>query len=921
MNLKIPKGVRKVLFVLIWIFIIGLINLNARPDITGPSTMNLCDQGTFTITVTNDSPTQFVCKIVVTNTMPNNGFFYVPGTTIITLHDGSEYYDDPQESGLDLIWDINAIIGSNYQLPPGESITIKFDMGTKCDAVSGTDLVSVAYEDCANPGTPLSDTDSMSIEIRPGAVKISKTPSVVSASVGDNVTWTITVENTGLGTIKNVVVNDLLGSGLTYVSSNPPGNNAGQTTTWDSSNIPSLALIGPGEKVTIDITATVSACENLDNKTDARWGCDDGSICYDTAVNGGTATASVQLVSKNPNLDFNPPNVSFDYCSGSTNVSFPITNNGDGPAHNIKICVDLGGFSVSNLSPGASYSGGCFTIPDLGAGETYNLSFDLSYSNWCSPFSPRTLVWQPEYQDDCGNIFYPPVKISSLSGPASTPYLSVNKTGPSQVQIGSQVSYHIVVDYSGPTSCGSGTTGIVTVTDHVPDGFTVIDPGGGIWTPGGGGTGGTIVWTFDPSVNPHFETDITLQVPLIGQCEVYCYTTFINTVEANVIDCCGCELTGSDFITTAIECEELVDSEKTASPSTVDKCGEVTYTNTYNFTNNSALDGVDLSQLNFEEHAENNQQYVQGSLSVIFDGLDITSCVGVTDNTPGGSLFLDFSGCTGYGSVKNKNLTIVYKLRITDQSQPSPPCDQPYSFYSWSTLDLGITGGNCLPDGRIHETTEVAVEPPSMRISISGIPAIGEKCGTYSVDLIINRLSSVAVPYDVIVRLDIQNYSLISVDGYEGVLPVSGPSDQGTYIEWDYGDNFSSGNQGVIHLKLQKKCTGGANLTATVHYDDNCNNDNTPNFLCSATDTSSPSVLTSGDLIITKTPEIYYASTNSVQWTIYVINKGSGTAYNVWVDDVLGSGLTYSSSSVNPSTGVTTNPNQDHNGNPINGVS
>ncbi len=115
-------------------------------------------------------------------------------------------------------------------------------------------------------------------------------------------------------------------------------------------------------------------------------------------------------------------------------------------------------------------------------------------------------------------------------------------------------------------------------------------------------------------------------------------------------------------------------------------------------------------------------------------------------------------------------------------------------------------------------------------------------------------------------------------------------------------------------------------LQATVYYDDLCNNDDSPdipNDKCSDRDQEAPSFLRSGLIFIQKSPETLLADTNQVTWTINVTNSGSGTAYNVWVDDILGAGLTYSASTVTPEvgTGVSTNPNVDHTSAAINGVS
>ncbi|MBI2841717.1 MAG: DUF11 domain-containing protein [Acidobacteria bacterium] len=888
--------------------------VDASTGISGATQVNKCETNQYTITVTNTAANP-IKNIVVRNTMPAPGFSYVPGSSTISGMCSSTA--DPSIAGVELTWTLNTLCGPGFWLTTGQSVTIAFSMSTTCNSVSGSDNVAVDYTLLGNPFT---DTTAISIQVMPGAITITKTPAVIAAGLGDTVTWTLTIANTGLGNVKNVAVSDVLGSGLTYQSSTPAGNNAGQTTTWSSTEIPGLALMIPGASISIDLTAQVTACTGLDNTADASWGCDGGPTCYDTATMGGTATASVQFIIRTPNVQFTPPPIVFSYCSSSTTASFPVNNIGDGTAHSLRICVDFGSLAVGSVTPPATYSTGCFDLPDIAPGGTYNLEFTLSYSDLCArPLPSGTLLWQPLYLDDCGNIFYPPVQMSTYTAPANTPTLSASKSGPATIYIGASATWTINVTYSGVTACGSGTTGNVAVTDNVPAGFTVTDPGGGVWTPGGGGTGGTITWTFDPAVTPAFSTNITLQAPDTSQCETYCFTTATNSVQASVTDCCGCALSASASSGFAIECSQLVTSSKTAAPVTAAKCSNVTYTNTYTFADDAALDTVTLNLLSFIEHAENVQTYVPGSLTVVFDASDVTACVVVTDTTPGGSLTLDFSGCAAT-SIRNKNLTITYQLTITDSTPPSPPCGAAISFYSWSTLDLGTISGQCLADGQIHETTIVTVEPPAMAVTITGIPVIADRCGSYDVTLTASRTSTVGLPYDAIVRLDTNNYYIISVTGYGGVLPVSGPTDFGTYVEWDYGDGFATGTPATIQMSVQKRCAGGPGLSGAVYFDDSCHNDATADRTCSASTTATPTLLLNGDLLVEKTPEVYYASSNTVQWKIYITNRGNGTAYNVWADDVLGSGLGYASSVVSPGAGVTTTPGQDHTGGAINGV-
>ncbi|MGQ9734128.1 MAG: CARDB domain-containing protein [Candidatus Bipolaricaulia bacterium] len=893
----------------------------ASVTLSGPSQMGQCEQGTFTITFTNNG-TEDACGIVVTNTRPNAGFSYVTGSSVLTLHDGSIYYNDPTEGGLDLVWDIDLIVQNPaYKLPPGESLTVRFDLGTTCTTLSGTDQVRVDYRGCES-GTPQQASDSMSIEILPGAVRISKEPSVIPARVGDQVTWTITVESTGLGSIKNVVVTDELGSGLALVSSSPPGSNIGQTITWDKTHIPALAEMDPGEKVEITLIAQVAACAGLGNKADARFGCD-GETCYDTAVQGGTATASILLLLGQPLLDFTPPTIALPYCdSAGTTVSMPVTNTGDGNARDVRICVAFSPLVVSNVQGGASYDGSCFHLPDLAPGETFVLAFDLTYpGDWCAGAPSGSLFYQSIYLNDCGEEFRPPVAFGSYAtdyGPQGPPAVSASISGPVEVDILTRATYHVAAGASGLSSCDGGSTSDVQATMTVPAGFTVEDPGGGTWTPGGDGTGGTITWTV-PASGPPLDADVILDVPGVA----YCYTTATATLTARATDCCGCELSASDSTTTAIQCRELVNSQKAASPSSAEKCSEFGYTNTYRFAEGVVgFDAITFGDLVFVDYADNAQQYVPGTISITIDGNPVTSFTLTGGTAPGVPLRVEaIDGIWGNTPVWGHSLVISYQMEVTPSSQPSS-CPGSASFYSWSSLDLGPDCdpsqlGECVK----YDALLVEATTPAMSVSIAGLPAMIDECGTYPVTISLTKTRG--TPKNVRLQLANLNYYIVdlaSIACSGDVVPpdCNSPSDFGTYYEWDYGDLFSAvpdGARSVITTELRKRCDRGLDLTATALFEDLCGGS------CSVGSSNTPALMRTASLLVYKTPEVVYATRNQVSWTIYVVNSGAGWAYDVWVDDFLGSGLTYQGSIVTPSSGVTTNPNQDHTGAPINGVS
>ncbi len=942
------------LAIIITVFGLSAPALYGQSTISGPLSINNCDEGIYTITVTNTTPGA-IGSIVITNTLPNGNFSYVPNSAVLcfpspgcatcNLPGGSA---EPTPSGNDLTWDIDTLCSGTLQLAQGEEFTVQFTLSTNCDTISGNNAVRVDYVDIPS-GTPLFDTDSTSIEVMPGAVIITKTPFVQPAGLNDNVTWTLTVQNTGLGTIENVVVTDVLGAGLLYVSDTGSGINSGQTTTWTSAEFPALASMpaypDPGYSVTFDITAQVISCHELENIADVRWGCGGSSVCFDTEVDGGTATASVEFEPTNPFLVLTPPDISLNYCvTASTEVLSLFNDNTEatGPARNTIVKLqglDPAVVSITNIQNGVTFNTGVTppqfeNIPDIAPGDTFDLTFDVGLDDNCNHVSGQ-IIYIPEYRDECDNPFYPtPVLGSYDLGAAGAASLSVAKTnvGSATHYIGETATFEITVDYSGPTSCGSSTTGLVTVTDTIPAGFTIAD----------GGTGntsvpGVITWTFDPAAAPNFSDTIILQLPDRTQCETYCNTTNTNTVTAVATDCCGCVLSGTATADIVIECDQLniLTSDKSAAlaPGSLlpGPCETLRITSVYNFEDIAALDDVDLEELTVTENNNNRLTYA-GLVSADIGGTNLSGCIAAADNTPAGTLAFTFPTC-GYGSVRNRTLTIVYDLLIDTntglptQCQPDPPCGSSYSWEDWTDLDLGpdAPGGQCLSLPGVHETVNLTVTPPAMSVTITpsplGAPGFVENCAAYDIAVTAAQTSDVN-PYDVHLVLENTNYYTIQIlDCNTGDVQPTVCDAGGSYSdtkEWTFNDLFTAnGTTGIIRLRVQKRCSNSPDLAARLYYDDICHDDDVfDNNNCETAATASSLLLLTGDIFIEKTPEVVFTDVNQVEWTIYVTNAGDGTATNVTVEDTLQAAHSYVSSTVAPDPGdVTTTP-----GSPANGV-
>lgn len=509
----------------------------------------------------------------------------VEGKSWACMPDGSELWN----------WRSSTLGSTNGDLAAGERIKVEFNLTTACGTPSGGRIrADVFYLG----GSAYKSSSSMLV--KQGFLKLTKTPTVVEAGVGDVVNWMITVENTGLGPAYNVRVNDTLSSGLNLLSIDSPGG--GMNWTYD--------VIDPGDEKTVNISVNVTSCQNLFNEVNASWGCD-GTPCQEVY-----AKASVKFVPRDPDLEYTVSPMVVPYC-GNITVYVNVSNEGEGGITNLELIFSgiSADYAVSNVSGATYYPGNeTFYIGRVSSGEWNNFTFDfgMAYGGCGVKGAAGTITIYPHHHDDCGNPWYPPVSLESYSMDSATiPSLSISKAADKSVAyLGEDVNYTLNVTYTAG-SCGANTTR--TIVDQYPGNFTLIDSAGGTED----ATNHTITWT-DQLLEDGVAWSRTIRLSAaVDTAACDCgksVTNLLNVSEG--VDCCGCNISGTSSAEVIIECINetiLASSSKSASPTPQENCRNVTYTTTYTFGDNAS--SLNWTDVNFTELGGNGQTFPDGGNS------------------------------------------------------------------------------------------------------------------------------------------------------------------------------------------------------------------------------------------------------------------------------------------------------------------
>jgi len=427
---------------------------------TASVTTNVGPQASLSITKTNAGATPvnpgqtFSYTIVVTNAGPSPATGTVvsdPTPVGIAFVANSGGCTTPFPCNLGTLSAGQSVtITSTYSIPPSYS----------GGAISNTATVSAIEND---PNVADNSATAVTPVGAAADVGISKTTSQSSVSLGQNITYTITVSNFGPSGATGVVVNDPTPAGTTFVSAtgggcssfpctigtlavgppvtitavfNVPANYAGtsvtNTATVSSASDPNSA--NDSSSVTTPISAQADLSITKTGPPSVTTG---SNITYTiTVTNSGQLSAANTFVS-----DPTPSGLTFVSNGGGCSGPFPCSLGTLATGQSVVIT------STFNIPPG--YVGATVT-------NTASVSTSSPESNTANNSSTATT----------------PISATGLAD------LSITKSGPGEANPTNLVDFTLIITNNGP-----GTATNTVVNDPTPTGLTFVGNGGACGTP------------------------------------------------------------------------------------------------------------------------------------------------------------------------------------------------------------------------------------------------------------------------------------------------------------------------------------------------------------------------------------------------------------------------------------------------------
>jgi uncharacterized repeat protein (TIGR01451 family)/fimbrial isopeptide formation D2 family protein len=306
---------------------------------------------------------------------------------------------------------------------------------------------------------PANDEDSAETTVGPSAdITVEKTADPAAILRKQETTFTMVVSNSGPSVAREVQLEDVLPTGLTFVSTDePPCSNASETVTCD------LGDIAPSEQKTVQITVrgavngdfvnTATVTTTTPEPEDDDPNSDEAEVEVGPVADLGiekTATATVAA-------------------DGQLTWTLKVTNNGENDATGVTITDPLPtGTVFFSADAGCSAASGTVTclVGDLADGESAERQVTVTVPR---ALADTTVVNSAKVKGDQADDEPANDEDSAETTVGPSADISIVKTGPNRVNANGTMTWTLAINNAGPSTA----TG-VKVADQLPAGVELV---------------------------------------------------------------------------------------------------------------------------------------------------------------------------------------------------------------------------------------------------------------------------------------------------------------------------------------------------------------------------------------------------------------------------------------------------------------
>ncbi|NOZ71057.1 MAG: DUF11 domain-containing protein, partial [Chloroflexi bacterium] len=828
----------------------------------------------YTVTATNSGTISATEVSLLVD--PNVGFYYLGGSATVASNLDSPSLTDPGTTTPDTAFTLPlAGVAPANALEAGETLTFTFRLATTDNAPSSQPL-SVTLQS-GSPTVQACITTQENVPTGRGNLVLAKTDTTQEASVGDVVTWTVELKNTGLGNVYDAIMTDTFGAALTNTQLVPT---------------PTAVDLDIGEAALYTATAVIASCGDLTNQAQASWsiGNEDGTA---TGANPLTADADITLLLQDPNVSVQMGALPDALYCGAFTTTMPVTvTNSGGTAQQLVLDVLIdGGLTVTNPQPSnvwtlsgdqLQYSGGTVAGMIRG-GETITLTLDVSTAGDVCSGGTATLQLTPRAYDACmllqttGSTG----QVSTTLG-ADTPTLSLSKDNSTGDIAYSGETFVYTITLSGTNI--TNTTGI-TVTDVLTDFLQNIT-----YTVSSGSAvlaGTTITWNV-PASNPTITETllITSTIPdqsPTGTCGAG--TTVTNTVSAEAGVCPECNLsTSADTSFIVLDSLDITQNTFAMESSPIALCtlGFLTqqFTTTLQVRTGITWTGSIYTDTLGADVFDAPYTVVPGTLQVLIDGVDRTSILTTSLGPP---LVIDFGNMSTFGVYSSTaDITITYQAQASAASLTTDPSRTGFveSYFTVNGPAQSCDGNNTAVLG-----TNVTLQRGNLDISLA--PDTIDSCTENTITISVNGGSTDPdlLTDHLVVTFTAQTGDVYTPTTavYSGALagiPVT-VTQNGITTTFTFSASAPITGDGSISFPLFRSCGISGPITSTLTYQDLCTGSR------SAGPVSAGNTTRSSRLSLYVTPDEYTVYDRTATWRWYVSNMGDLAATNAVVTNTL----------------------------------